>query len=83
MRLPCSERPEFSYSLVRLARRFGVEIMQANDVKDVVPQGPYLCAITQDGREYGAKAMLLATGARYRKLGVPSEDELIGNCIHF
>jgi thioredoxin reductase len=57
--------------------------MQANDVKDVFPQGPYLCAITQDGREYGAKAMLLATGARYRKLGVPSEDELIGNCIHF
>ena len=75
--------PEFSDRLERQARRFGVEIMQANDVLDVFPQGPYLCAITQDGIEYGAKAMLLATGARYRKLGVPGEDELIGNCIHF
>lgn len=75
--------PEFSDRLERQARRFGVEIMQANDVKDVFPQGPYWCAITQDGIEYGAKAMIMATGARYRKLGVPGEDELIGSSIHF
>jgi thioredoxin reductase (NADPH) len=75
--------PEFSDRLERQARRFGVEIMQANDVQKVFPQGPYWCAITQDGIEYGAKAMLLTTGARYRKMWVPGEEELIGNCIHF
>lgn len=75
--------PEFSDRLERQARRFGVEIMLANDVKEVFPQGPYWCAITQDGIEYGAKAMIMATGARYRKLGVPGEDELIGSSIHF
>jgi thioredoxin reductase (NADPH) len=75
--------PEFSDRLERQARRFGVEIMQANEVKEIFPQGPYLCAITNDGIEYGAKAMLLATGASYKKLGVPGEENLIGNCIHF
>lgn len=75
--------PEFSDRLERQARRFGVEIMQANEVKEIYPQGPYLCVITNDGVEYGAKAMLLATGASYKKLGVPGEENLIGNCIHF
>jgi thioredoxin reductase (NADPH) len=74
---------EFGDRLGRQARRFGVEIMQANEVADLFPQGPYLCAITGEGIEYGAKAILLATGARYRRLNVPGEDELIGTNVHF
>jgi thioredoxin reductase (NADPH) len=74
---------EFADRLSRQARKFGVEIMQANEVTDVFPQGPYWCAITSDGVEYGAKAMLLTTGAHYRRLNIPGEDELIGTNIHF
>jgi thioredoxin reductase (NADPH) len=74
---------EFGDRLGRQARRFGVEILQANEVVDVFPQGPYLCAISVDGIEYGAKAILLASGARYRRLEIPGEDELIGTNVHF
>ena len=74
---------EFAERLGRQAQRFGVEILQANEVVTVFPQGNYRCAITRDGVEYGSKAMLLATGARYRKMGIPGEDGLIGTCIHF
>lgn len=74
---------EFGDRLGRQARRFGVEILQANEVKDVVLQEPYISAITNDNIEYGAKVILLATGARYRRLDVPGEDELIGTNIHF
>ena len=74
---------EFADRLARQARRFGVEILQATDVVDLFPQDNYSCAITGGGIEIGAKAVLLATGARYRRMKVPGEDELIGINVHF
>lgn len=73
---------EFADRLARQARRFGVEILQATDVKEISVQGPYRCAYTGD-QEYGSRALLLATGARYRMLKVPGEAGLIGTSIHF
>ena len=74
---------EFAERLAQQARRFDVEIMQAQEVTDIVPEDTYLCVLTGDGSQYGTKAVLLATGASYRKLGVPGEDDLIGLNIHF
>lgn len=74
---------EFGDRLSRQARRFGVEILQAREVKKLLYQPPYLSAITDDGTEIAAKAALLATGARYKRLNVPGESGLIGSSIHF
>ena len=74
---------EFADRLARQARRFGVETLQAQDVIDLAPDGPYLCVTTRDGSQYGSKAVLLGTGARYRRLEVPGEEELIGVNVHF
>jgi thioredoxin reductase (NADPH) len=38
---------------------------------------------TARGEEFGARAVLIATGSRYRRLNVPGEAELIGSAIHF
>ena len=74
---------EFAERLVRQARKFGVEILQAQEVKNISREGQYLCVETGDGESYGAKAVLLATGASYRRLDIPGEDDLIGINVHF
>ena len=74
---------EFAERLGRQARRFGVEILEVQEVTEVNQDGTYWSVKTSDGMSYGCNALLLSTGARYRKLEVPGEDELIGTNIHF
>lgn len=75
---------EFADRLSNQARRFGVEILQATDVKDISKEETgYNCVTTRKGRAYGSKAVLYATGAHYRRLNVPGEDALIGSHVHF
>jgi len=74
---------EFAERLVRQARKFGVEILQAQEVKKISREGQYLCMETGDRESYGSTAVLLATGASYRRLGIPGEEDLIGTNVHF
>jgi thioredoxin reductase (NADPH) len=74
---------EFADRLTRQAHRFGVETLKATEVKAIEPEANAFCVRTESGDEYGARAVLIATGSTYRRLGVPGEDELIGAGIHF
>ncbi len=74
---------EFADRLVLQARRFGVELLQAQAVTGLRREAESLYVTTGDGAEYGARAVLAATGSTYRRLGAPGEDDLIGAGIHF
>ncbi|MDF1555764.1 MAG: FAD-dependent oxidoreductase [Deferrisomatales bacterium] len=74
---------EFAERLARQTRRFGAEILEAQEVVSIIRQGGYLMVGTSSGANYCAKTALLASGARYRRLGVPGEEELLGTSIHF
>jgi thioredoxin reductase (NADPH) len=74
---------EFADRLAQQARRFGVEILQAQEVVGLRAEEESRYIKTADGAEYGARAVLIATGSTYRRLGVPGEDELIGAGVHF
>ena len=63
--------------------RFGVEILPAQAVTEIMAQGDYKLVRTEAGDEYCSRALLLATGSRYRRLGVPGEEDFIGAGIHF
>jgi thioredoxin reductase (NADPH) len=65
------------------AERFGVELLQAQEVTGLRDHDNYHCIVTADGSEYSGLALLLATGSRYRRLGVPGEEDYIGAGVHF
>lgn len=74
---------EFSDRVAQQARRFGVEILQAVDVERLELEEGYHEVYTSDGKHYHSLAVLIATGASYRRLEVPGEDDYIGAGIHF
>jgi thioredoxin reductase (NADPH) len=74
---------EFAERVTQQARRFGVEILQAVDVEKLEMEEGYHEVYTSDGKHYHSRAILLATGASYRRLEVPGEDDYIGAGIHF
>lgn len=65
------------------AERFGAEMLPAQTVAEVRADGSYRTVITESGDEYGAMALLVAVGTRYRRLHVPGEEDFIGAGIHF
>jgi len=74
---------EFADRLTQQAHRFGVETLQAQEVVGLRAEAESRYVRTADGAEYGARAVLIATGSTYKRLGVPGEDELIGAGVHF
>lgn len=74
---------EFSERVAQQARRFGVETLQAVDVERLTMEEGYHEVYTSDGKHYHSRAILIATGASYRRLEVPGEDDYIGAGIHF
>ncbi len=74
---------DFSGRLRQQAERFGVEMLQAQEVTGIRQHGNYACIRTSDGSEYSAKALLIATGSRYKRLNVPGESDYLGAGVHF
>ncbi|NJN84757.1 MAG: FAD-dependent oxidoreductase [Caldilineaceae bacterium] len=74
---------EFAQRLRQQAERFGVELLQAQDVVGIHSKGNYHSVATSTGASYGCSVLLIATGSRYRKLNVPGERNYLGAGIHF
>ena len=62
------------------AERFGAELI-ADDVVSVDLTGDVKSVSLADGSTYRARAVVLAMGSGYRKLGIDREDELSGHGV--
>ncbi len=67
----------------RQAERYGVEILQAVAVTGVSSDQGWLNTVAATGDSYRSRAVLLATGSRYRRTGARGESDLIGAGVHF
>jgi thioredoxin reductase (NADPH) len=67
--------------LEKQAERFGAQI-EFGDVSEIRDEGDTKVAIV-DGNEVRARAILIATGSDYVKIGVPGEAEYYGRGVHY
>jgi len=73
---------EFAEKLVEQALELGTEV-EACEVVALRDLGEVKEVVTDSGDVFRARAVIIATGARHRLLGLEGEEELIGNGISF
>src|SRR6266849_6220571 len=74
---------EFAERIIEQAKRYGVELLSAQNVVQVGNDLDDHVVETDSGHKYRSNAVLIATGSTYKRLGVPGEDEYIGAGVHF
>jgi thioredoxin reductase (NADPH) len=72
---------DLAEGLRKQAERFGADI-RLGEVSEIIDEGEYKRLVTTDG-EVRAKAVLIATGSDYKKLGIPGELEYYGRGVHY
>lgn len=72
---------ELAQGLQDQAERFGTKI-EFGEVTSIAKNDNLVTLETTDGK-VNAKAVLIATGSDYKRLGIPGEDEYYGKGVHF
>ncbi|GAB3801363.1 thioredoxin-disulfide reductase [Virgibacillus kimchii] len=73
--------PDLSNKMFEHAKKFGAEYAYG-DIKEVIDNGNYKTVIAGQ-KEYKTRALIITTGAQYKKLGIPGEEELGGRGVSY
>ncbi|CAM3179614.1 thioredoxin-disulfide reductase [Filibacter tadaridae] len=73
--------PDLSTKMFDHAKRFGAEYAYG-DVTEIIDGRSYK-TIVAGGKEYKARAIIITTGAEYKKMGIPGETELTGRGVSY
>lgn len=73
--------PDLSTKMFEHAKKFGAEYAYG-DIKEVVDGKEYK-TVKAGKKEYKARAVIISSGAEYKKLGVPGEKELGGRGVSY
>jgi thioredoxin reductase (NADPH) len=74
---------ELARRAVTQARRFGVEILTAQKVVELIADGPSRTVKLADGKELGCRALLIATGVSYRQIKAKGIEKLTGAGVYY
>lgn len=73
---------EFAEKLIEQAMALGADV-ELETVAAVEKEGDVFKVLTEEGSCFEGKTVILALGVKHRTLGLPGEEELIGNGISF
>ena len=73
---------EFADKLTEQAMGLGAEV-ELEKVTSVTKNGDIFTVETEEGSAFEGRAVILALGVKHRMLGLPGEEELVGNGISF
>ncbi len=83
--IPYTEGPEVAANLAKHLQQYPLESIQGQRAKSLIP-GNLLQVELENGRRLQSKAVIIATGAAWKQLGIPGEKEFrnkgVAYCPH-
>ncbi|RKQ35551.1 thioredoxin-disulfide reductase [Oceanobacillus halophilus] len=73
--------PDLSNKMFDHSKKFGAEYAYG-DIQEIVDHGDYK-TVKAGNKEFNTRALIVATGAEYKKLGVEGEEELGGRGVSY
>jgi len=73
--------PDLSTKMFDHAKKFGAEYAYG-DIKEIIDGKEYKTVVA-GSKQYKARAVIITTGAEYKKIGVPGEKELGGRGVSY
>ena len=73
---------QFAEQLVEQAMNLGADV-ELETVTEVRKDGDVFYVCTEEGSTFEGKTVILAVGVKHRMLGLPGEQELVGNGLSF
>ncbi len=73
--------PDLSTKMFEHAKKFGAEYAYG-DIKEIIDGKEYKTVVA-GSKQYKARAVIISTGAEYKKIGVPGENELGGRGVSY
>jgi thioredoxin reductase (NADPH) len=74
---------DLTHRAVAQASRFGAEMVLARDVVGFETRGPVRAVLLDGAADIEARAVLVASGVTYRRLGAPGLDEVVGRGLYY
>ncbi len=74
---------DLTAKFVEHVKRFGVPCAQGEKVVGIAKQDGLFAATLEGGRTFRSRTLVFATGRRYRKLGVPGEEDFAGRGVSY
>lgn len=81
--VPHTEGPRLASQLEAHVRDYGVEILNTQRAARLVTGGDHVAVELNNGATLKSKAVILSTGARWRKMGVPGEEQYLAKGVCF
>lgn len=73
--------PELANKMFEHAKKFGAEYA-FGDISEVIDGEEYKTVVAGN-KQYKARAIIIASGAEYKKMGIPGEQELTGRGVSY
>ncbi|CAM3132282.1 FAD-dependent oxidoreductase [Streptobacillus felis] len=81
--IPLTNGFDYAMELEKHMSEYEIYFYKGHRAKEIIDEGSLKKIITDDSKIVSTKTIIIATGAKWRQLGIPGEKEYTGKGVHY